>query len=221
MDRKILLYVIGAAVLGFVGFMMLPPPERDDGVLRLPWLVSVDDQGRTQVFGFTIGETTLAEVRQVFGEEGKINLFAQGGDPSSYTVEAYFDRIYLDRLRGDFVFTLEADPREMQAMYGRGLRISQAGSGDKKVTLAPEDNAALADNPIRAITYLPWKSLDADILRKRFGEPAEIRSEATGVVHWLYPKKRMDIALSDDGGVVIQYTNARDFGTISSALSTR
>jgi hypothetical protein len=32
-----------------------------------------------QVFGFTIGETTLTEVRELFGDDGKVNLFQDPG----------------------------------------------------------------------------------------------------------------------------------------------
>jgi len=218
-DRKILLYVLGAAVLGIVGVMLLPPPERDDGVARLPWLVSVDDQGRSQVFGFTIGVTTLADVRRVLGEEGKITLFARAQDPAPYAAEAYFEQVYLDRLRADLVFTLAADQSDLEAMYGRGLRISQLASGAKKVELAPGDLAVLAQRPIHSITYLPWQALDATILQKRFGEPAQRLAEEGGVVHWLYPARGMDIAVDGDGGAVIQYVDPADFQLVVTPLT--
>ncbi len=221
MDRKIILSVLAAAALGFVGILLLIPHERDDGVARLPWLVSVDDQGRSQVFGFTIGATSLDEVRHVLGEDGKINLFARDEGAARYAVEAYFERIYLDRLRADFVFTLAADQSELEAMYGRGLRISELGSGAKKVKLAPADLAALAQRPIRTITYLPWQSLDATILERRFGIPARRLTEESGVTHWLYPKKGMDIALDRDGGVVIQYVDPEDFQQVLRPLAER
>lgn len=210
MDRKIVLYVLGAAALGFAGIMMMMPEERDDAVVRLPWLVSVDSHGRSQVFGFTIGETRLAGIRETFGEEGKINLFSHTDRQDRYSVEAYFDKMYLNGLRADFVFTIASDQMELEEMYERGLRISQLGSGGKKVKLTPADIAILVQHPIRAITYLPWKSLDTEILRNRFGEPAQMLTEETGITHWLYPAKGMDIALDKDGGVVIQYVNSSE-----------
>jgi hypothetical protein len=167
MDLKMSLSVLGAAVLGFIGIFLLLPEEVDDGVVRLPWQVGVDEQGRTQPFGFTLGETRLAEVRAVFAEEGKLSLFAQPAD-GTLAVEAYFDHIYLSRLRADFIMTLAAEQADLAPMYERGLRISQLGSGAKRVTLDPDDAKRLADYPIRSITYLPWKSLDAGIIERRF-----------------------------------------------------
>jgi hypothetical protein len=220
MDRKIILYLLSAVALGFIGIMMMMPKERvEDGVVRLPWLVSTDAKGRTQVFGFTIGVTTLSEVRAAFGEEGKITLFSHTDREARYSVEVYFDQMYLNGLRADFVITLDADQAELTAMYDGGLRISQLGGGGKKVTIAPKDIEVLTEFPIRVITYLPWKSLDAEILEKRFGKPDEMLTEETGVAHWLYPAKGMDIGLDKDGGVVIQYVNPEEFDALIAPLS--
>jgi len=218
MERKIILSVLGAAALGFIGIMMLMPEERDDGVRRLPWLVSIDDRGRTQVFGFTIGETTLSDIRKVFDEDGKINLFSHQDSDERYSVEAYFDRLYLNGLRADFVISVDTDQKDLEAMYERGLRISQLGSGGKKIELAPADIDVLVQHPIRTITYLPWKSLNAEILESRFGKPEEMRTEETGIIHWLYPAKGMDIGMDEEGGVVIQYVNPVRFDELATPL---
>jgi hypothetical protein len=112
-----------------------------------------------------------------------------------------------------------ADDRTLAPMYERGLRISQLGSGAKKVKLDPADIETLAARPIAAITYLPWKSLDAEIVDKRFGPPAEKRVEQqTGVTHWLYPDKGMDLAMDKNGGVVIQYVNRDDYARLIAPL---
>lgn len=223
MDRKMILSILAFAVFAFIGIMLLLPDENiEDQTPRLPWQVEQDGQGRTRVFGFALGETTLGEIRRLFREEGEINLFARL-DPDhqavAYAVEAYFDQIYLNRIRGDFVIGIQADAATLGPMYERGLRISQLGSGAKKVKLDPADIATLETLPISAITYLPWKSLDAEIVAKRFGTPAEQRLEPeTGVTHWLYPDKGMDLAMDKKGGVVIQYVNKDDFAGLIAPL---
>ncbi len=225
MDRKMILSILAIGLLAFIGIMLLLPDENiEDQTPRLPWQVEQDGQGRTRVFGFTLGETTLGEIRRLFKEEGEVNLFARlspDHQAVGYAVEAYFDQIYLNRIRGDFVIGIQADPATLAPMYERGLRISQLGSGAKKVKLDPADIATLETLPIAAITYLPWKSLDAEIVMKRFGDPAEKRLEPkTGVSHWLYPDKGMDLAMDKKGGVVIQYVNRDAFADLIAPLET-
>jgi hypothetical protein len=219
MDRKIVLSVVAAAVLGFVAVLLLMPPTIDDGTVRLPWRVSVDQAGRTQVFGLTLGETTLAEVRALFGEDGAINLFETPGTAEPLGVEAYFDQIYLQGLRADFVITLDLDQTTLTPMFERGLRISQLGSGARKVKLDPADVDSLLHRPIRTMTYLPQARLSEELIERRFGPPQERRIEAeTGVVHWLYPDRGMDIARDPKGKIVVQYANSADFERLLLAL---
>jgi hypothetical protein len=223
MDRKMILSILAIAVFAFIGILLLLPEDNiEDQQPRLPWQVEQDDQGRTRVFGFTLGATTLGEIRSLFNEEGEVNLFARldtDHQATGYAVEAYFEQIYLNRLRGDFIIGIQAPDAILAPMYERGLRISQLGSGAKKVKLDPEDIETLAILPISSVTYLPWKSLDAAIVEKRFGVPVEQRLEPeTGVTHWLYPDKGLDLAMDKKGGVVIQYVDRQDFARLIAPL---
>ncbi|MEA3274189.1 MAG: hypothetical protein U9Q81_02615 [Pseudomonadota bacterium] len=204
MDRKIILYVLAAALLAFIAIMLFPGREGDPRP-KLPWDIAVDDQGRASVFTLTLGESTFADARRLFGEEGEINLFAHPGrDP---VVEVYFERIYLSGLRADFVMTLDVPADTAERMYEHGLRISQLPSGSKKVKMAPEDIDVVTQVPIRSITYLPAARLEAALIESRFGEPADKLTEESGIGHWLYPEKGLDVGRDPDGNVVIQYVN--------------
>jgi hypothetical protein len=222
MDRKIILGVVGAALLGFFAVLLLIPPTIDDGEVRLPWRTATNAAGQTQVFGFTLGETSLAEVRELFGQEGTINLFETPGRPERYGVEVYFEQVYLQSLRADFVITLDVDQSTLEAMYERGLRISQLGSGSKKIKLDPVDVEALLPRPIRSITSLPQARLDEPLIERRFGTPAERRTEPeTGIVHWLYPERGIDIARDPKGKVVIQYVSQSDVAQLLAPFGER
>jgi hypothetical protein len=215
MDRQIVLSILGVAVLAFVGVLLLMPESIEDGPTRLPWHIEQDSSGHSQVFGFTIGETTLAEVRELFGEDGKVNLFQDPMRDEPYVVEAFFDQIHLQRLRADFVITLDVDQTTLAAMYERGLRISQVGSGSRKIRLDPTDVDALSERPIRTISYLPKAKLDNALIEQRFGTPALRLSEPeNGVVHWLYPARGLDIGREPGGNVIIQYVNPDDFDRV-------
>ncbi|EGV33891.1 hypothetical protein ThidrDRAFT_0046 [Thiorhodococcus drewsii AZ1] len=221
MDRTIVLSILAAAALGFVGMLLIMPDPVEDGIARLPWQVQQTADGHTQVFGFTLGETTLAEVRQTFGEDGEMSLFRTLGNPPNDSVEAYFEQVYLRRLRANFVVTLDVDAATLNAAFDRGLRISQLGSGGKKIKLDPVDAERMAERPIRSISYLPKARLDEALLEQRFGTPDERRVEPeTGIVHWLYPARGVDLARDPEGHVVIQYVNPADFDRVAAPLRT-
>lgn len=215
MDRKIVLSVIGAAILGFFAILLLMPTSTDDGIDRMPWQFTQDGTGRTHVFGLTLGQTTLNEVRAAFGEIGEITLFQNSAAAQMYSVEAFFEQIYLKRLRADFVMTLDVEQATLSAMSERGLRISQLASGSKKIKLDPADAALLANRPIRSIAYLPKARLDSALIEQRFGAPSEQLTESkSGIVHWLYPQRGLDIARDPAGQTIIQYVNPSDFDSL-------
>jgi hypothetical protein len=70
----------------------------------------------------------------------------------------------------------------------------------------------VASAPIRAISYLPKARLDEALIEQRFGVPSlRLAEPETGVVHWLYPERGIDIGRDPSGNVVIQYVNPDDF----------
>jgi hypothetical protein len=211
MDRKIILSVLASALLGFIGIWLLLSiiPDQRAGVRLYPWEVSRDSAGRTRVFDLSIGDSTLADAQALLGEDGEVNLFVN--PDGSHSVEVYFDDIYLSNIRADWILTLDLEPERLAAMYDRGLRVSKTGSGSRKVKMKPEDVETLGGEAIGTLTYLPWKQLEARDIEGNFGPPAERVTEDSGVVHWLYPDKGMDIARDTNGGVVIQYLNADDY----------
>jgi hypothetical protein len=218
MDRKIVLTTLAAALFAFIGIWLLLSafPSQQSQLRLYPWDVERDAAGQTRVFDLVLGRSTLADLRALLGEEGKLSLFAN--PDGRYAVEAYFDDIILSNIRADWVVGLAVPQEQLQAMFNRGLRVSTLSSGARKVKLDPVDAERLAAAPIDTISYLPWKSLEPSDISGNFGEPAEQIGEPGGAVHWLYPELGMDIARDPDGGVVIQYLSPADFNRVLDPL---
>ncbi|MCB1856997.1 MAG: hypothetical protein KDI63_01915 [Gammaproteobacteria bacterium] len=216
MDKKHFLMISGITLIALALAILLPGGRPVQDNPRLPWLIEIDPHGQTRVFGLTLGTSTLQQARQELQQPGEVSLFST--PEGHFMVEAYFQRLHLSGIRADMVLTLDLDQSRLAEMYDRGLRISQLESGAKKVKLAETDMASVAQAAIRHITYLPAADLDEDLIRRRFGEPMQRISEPSGVVHWIYPQKGLDIALNPDGKEIFQYISPAHVGELLKPL---
>jgi len=210
MDRKIGFGLVLITLVALAVAILSPGGRTVDSNPKLPWLIEVDAHGSSRVFGLTLGQSTLIDARELFQEQGEMNLFLS--PQGRYAIEAYFQRLYLSGLRADMVLALDVQQQAAAEIFERGLRISKLGSGAKKVDMTKPDQDLLAEAKIALITYLPATDLDEEILSRHFGEPQQKLSEKkSGIVHWLYPHKGLDIAVNPDGKEVFQYVRPSAF----------
>ncbi len=216
MDKKYFLLISGVTLVALVLAIMLPGGRTVEENPRLPWLIELNDMGYVEVFGITIGKSTLADARKQLQQQGKVNLFVSAD--SKYAVEAYFKRVHLSGLRADMVLALDLDQTAMEQMYDRGLRISQLESGSKKVKLSEPDMATVERAIVEHITYIPATDLDEALVLSRFGEPERRINEPSRISHWLYPSKGLDIAMNPEGKEVFQYLPPANFNRVLEPL---
>ena len=216
MDRKIPLIILAISLLVLAVAILLPGGRTVDGAPKLPWRIDIQADGATRVFDLTLGQSPLRQASELLGAEPKLSLFRSVD--GSYAIEAYFQRVALSGLRADFIFSLDIEADQAASMFERGLRISQLGSGTKKVELNPTDSATALASPIRHLTYIPMANLDAELIERQFGQPAQILDDPEGAQHWLYPDKGLDIALNPDAKEVFQYVHPADFEQLLAPL---
>ena len=219
MERKIFLSVFIGALIAVALAILLPGGRTLDEHPRLPWLIQVDEKGHSTVFGLTLGRSSLAEAQEAFQEQGKTNLFISPNQ--GFYFETYFKGLYLDGIRADMVFSLEVDEAIAPELYDRGLRISQLGDGTRKVELAQPDLDLLGRAQVVHITYIPGTNLEPDLIAARFGEPARRIVEVSGITHWLYPDRGLDIAVNPDGKEIFQYVIPSRFSELLEPLEAQ
>jgi len=219
MGRHVFLWVLIVSVLAVVIGILIPGQPREQPV-NLPWQVEMMADGSSKVFGLVLGKSTLQDAQQVFQEDAELSMFAT--DDGKRVVEGFFNTLTLSGLRAKMVVALDYSEQELKEIFDRGARISTMGSGKRKVALSGEDKTAAMHTPIATITYLPKANLDAAIVEKRFGLPAEkIKEQGTDIEHWLYPDKGLDITLSDEQKDVLQYTLPSQFENLVAPLKVR
>ncbi len=203
MDRKI---AVALSIITFVILVLaitLPGGRILDKPTKLPWQIHVDAEGYPTVLGVTLGKSRLKDARASFNSDGKTNLFQSSN--GTLVIESFFQRVFLNGLRADVVLVYDLDETLLTQMFERGLRISQMGSGGKRVELSADDMQRIEETVIDHITYIPDTDLDESLLRDRFGLPDQIIDEPSGISHWLYPKKGLDIAVNPEDKEVFQY----------------
>jgi len=218
MARKIYWGIALAAllVMGIAFYQGDKPVEKSD----LPWHIEHPTPDTIKIFGVTLGKTNSDEAEQHFKEVAKPILFKS---PSGQlVVEVFFEEVNLAELKARIALSIKAPDAELQAMFDRGLRMNVTGSGSdsaKEITLTPQDAEKVFMMPVTSLTYMPLVRLPDAVFSKRFGQPKlRIREKKNGVVHWLYPKDGLDIALGGEEKPVLQYVSPKNFDKLVDPL---
>ncbi len=217
MKRTLFWPILLLSLLAVVVGVLLPGGPPPEPPRHLPWQIEALPDGSSRVFDVTLGKTTLGEMESLLRQEAEVSLFAT--DEGKRVVEAYFHNVVLNGLKAKMVATLGFDRGQLQGLFDRGARIATLAQGKRKVTLSDPDLVLARNTPVVAITYLPAIDLDEQTVLRRFGSPAERVPEGSGdVVHWLYPDKGLDIAMSEEAKEVLQYVPPREFERLVTPL---
>lgn len=219
LGKNMFLTVLGASILALVlgvSLSTMKNAEYKSGSqvkTGFPWQIEILPSGNSRVFGLVIGQSTLGEAEQSFKEAAEITLFV--AKKSAPVIEAYFSQVKIAGLKSKMVMSIELPQQQIEVMLNRGARIATLESGTREVTLSSEDAQSVRQLAISAITYLPSIHLDDELIERRFGLPSEkLADPESDAVHWLYPAKGLDIALSAKNKEVIQYVNPAKFDTL-------
>lgn len=219
MDTKIILGILGLVIAVIAATILLPGGRHVDEHPKLPWMINIDNQGNSEVFGLTIKKSLLIDAQNTFQQEPELTLFRS--PEGRIDIEAFFNRIFLSGLKATVILNMSIDEQTAKSMFERGLRISQMGSGSKKVDLSAEDIAHLRLSTFSSITYLPATDLEPDLIKSHFGEPEEVIKNSDEIQHWVYPSKGLDIAIYANAKEVFQYLAPKDFDQVLAPLHTK
>ena len=205
-------------VLGMMLFIMSACKQVDDQPKEgiYPWQITLQADGKTRVFGITLGESTLNFARDLWGRDYNLGLFETSNQPLS--LEAYFNEVTLGGISGKFILILDATQDELLALQQNAIKRKVLGSGAKQYTLTAETTNVLAQKRIESLSYIPYVNLDEEIIRKRFGEPAERIIIDQKRQHLLFPELGLDLLLDEEGKEFLQYVVPAKFEQLRQPL---
>ncbi|MBK8962260.1 MAG: hypothetical protein IPM75_04090 [Candidatus Competibacteraceae bacterium] len=205
--------VAGAGVVVMSVFflaIMRPPGARSGAPAEdLPWRITRGQNGATiTVFGLTLGESTVRDAVAKWGRRYELGLFQNPAGRLS--LEAYFRDAVVGGLNARLVASARLPEETLQAIRARAGTGAPTVEGGRRYAVSESDQALGLGATITAITYMPVVKFDAELVRERFGEPAE-QLKAKDGAHWLYPERGLDLLLGDDGEALLQYVPPPEF----------
>jgi len=182
----------------------------------LPWDIAINDQGHVSVFGVTLGESSLLDFKRLYDQKADLAMFSEPGKP--LTMEAYFGRMNVGPLQAKVILVAEVG-EDTLARWAEESRIADpTPSGARKLSMSDEALLEAQEKPIRAISYAPTADYSEELIRRHFGDPAEIRDVADDrdedkapAQLWLYPEKGLLITVEPDDNELFQYINPARF----------
>lgn len=210
---RIFLGVAGVTALLVAAFWLIPLGDKnleDLENLELPWNVDARPDGTSNVLGLNLGSATLGDAAENFGRPEGIALFLHSDD--SRSLESYFGKVRFGPFEARVITTLAADEWQLDGMAIRAVGRDRTQSGDIKLVLAEEDQAAVMNQPLKAITYIPaYGGLEKDFFRERLGEPAAWRRENKEAVSWFYPHLGLNLLINSAGKEVFEFVPPREY----------
>lgn len=216
---KIALAIIVAALailLGPVVWQFTHYQPQDVPSSGLPWQIETLPGGEAQVFGLTLGRSTLADARARFGTEMQLAVIAEPGEDGN--VEGYYESVTAGFVAGKLIVTAELSPELIAGMRERAPKTQYMQSTTRRATLAPADEAAALAAPIRGLAFIPGAQLDEAVILERFGQPAERIRVNAHQEHLLYPGKGLDLVLDSKGRELLQYVAPARFEALRAPL---
>ena len=191
----------------------------------LPWDIAVSDGGKVSVFGVTLGESTLLDFKRLYNQKADLAMFSQPGE--AMTMEAYFGTMAVGALTAKVILIAEVDPATLDRWAAQSTTADPTPSGARKLTMSDEALLEAQDKPIRSISYAPSADYDEELIRRRFGEPDEVRTLADGrdedekpAELWLYPEKGLLITVEPGDKELFQYINPDQFDRLLAGTVT-
>lgn len=176
---------------------------------NLPWQVRALGDGRSQVFGLTLGSDTLAEAEARFGDRLQLALVARLGEVGA--LEALVDPMNAGFVSGRLVLAFDVPRATLLRWRTRVEHSEPMEGGVRRFRLHPADRDEARRAALAGLSFIPALRLgDAD-LRERFGAPARVQAGADGTQTLLYPERGLAASVRAGQRGVLQYVAPRDF----------
>lgn len=179
----------------------------------LPWQVRPLADGRSQVFGLTLGGDTLAEVEARFGDSLQLALVARLGEAGA--LEALVDPMAAGFVSGRLVLAFDVPEGTLRRWRAQASGSEAMDGGVRRFTLRAADREEARRAPLAGLSFIPALRLSEADLRERFGPPTRVQAlpqpAGADATLLLYPERGLIASVRAGERGVLQYVAPRDF----------
>lgn len=195
-----------------IAFLSLKPDSEHatDIIQGLPWQIEVLPDGDSNVFGVTLGQSSLADARQQLGDDMTLAIIVAAGQDSG-GLEMFYSRYTAGVFSGQLILAADLEPATLARLTERAIKSEYMKSGARKFTLDPADLPVAFRSPLASMTFIPTANIDEDSAVKRFGPATETIRPGEQVTQLRYPDKGLVLIINENGKEVLQYVAPRDF----------
>ena len=190
---------------------VLVDDDAADRLTGLPWQVDRLDDGQTRVFGLAPGESTLADAVAALGDDHELGLIERDG---ALSLEMYFGRYRAGLMSAKIVLLTQVPQAQLGSWKQRAVDVQSMQTGKaKRYRLNPDDAQQALRSVVRLISFIPAVNLDDEVIRARFGDPAQVVQQE-GLTHYRYPMLGLQISVREEAREVLQYVAPERFADL-------
>jgi len=176
---------------------------------NLPWQITITESGQSNVFGITLGQTTLRDAFQVLKVYPETALFAHKDGRKS--LEAYISSLSLSGLTAKMILEYDVTDESKQRYIKGSVDREGMPSGAFKYKLNEEDLLQAMQSKVKSISYIPYAQFDDEIIMQRFGLAAETIKVDEQSSILLFPDLGLSIAYNQEEKEILQYVAPDQF----------
>ncbi|MFP4154585.1 MAG: hypothetical protein ACLFQH_00700 [Halothiobacillaceae bacterium] len=210
--RRLVHALLPVALLCLLTACSAEPPDHP----YLPWEIERTEEGHVSVFGITLGQTSLVEIRRLLDKRAEMAVFES--PEGERALEAYFGKLMIGPLEARLVAVAEVEQARIDEWLASATQPDPQPSGAWRFELSFDAIEQAQHLPVRSISYVPTARYDRELVARRFGEPAEKRTDARKTEFWLYPDRGTLVSFDRDGRNLFQYIDPRQFDRLLATL---
>ncbi|MDH5393429.1 MAG: hypothetical protein OEY11_09610 [Gammaproteobacteria bacterium] len=176
---------------------------------KLPWQISLTDDGKSEVFGIILDQTSMRDALTTLQTFPETALFEHKNGRRN--LEAYISSISLSGLTAKMILEYGIDDETLQRYRQHSIDKEGTPSGAFKYKLNEEDGLQAMQYPVISISYIPYAQFDDEIILQRFGIAAETITLNDRSSILLYPELGLSITYNTDEKEILQYVAPENF----------